>query len=167
MRAKQIPRAVKDIVRGRSRGTCEKCGEANAVHFHHRRPRGMGGSREELTNRASNLLHLCMPCHNWIELNRLAALDEGWLVKQGADPAQVSVSIRNGRWRLDDNGQVLPLAYGEWREIRACTRKSAFKDKGLAVRWARANAWRGYDTQSAYQCEHCGNYHLTTKEVDA
>lgn len=85
-RAQQISRPVRDLVKARSGGVCEVCGVAAAVHMHHRRPRGMGGSRAPSTNTASNLLHLCLACHTAIEsASRTRATSYGWLVPAAVD----------------------------------------------------------------------------------
>lgn len=55
----------------------------------------MGGSSALDTNSPANLLLLCgtgtTGCHGWIESNRTKALERGWLVLQGQDPATVRV----------------------------------------------------------------------------
>lgn len=76
----------------RSGGRCEVrinmvC-RGRAWTRHHRLPRGQGGS-----NDLSNLLHVCgdgtTGCHGYIEHNRTASYEAGWLVHMGMDPAQV------------------------------------------------------------------------------
>ena len=74
-----------DIVAVRSLGVCEKCGTARAEQMHHRQARGMGGSK--VRNGAENLLHLCSPCHAWVEANPAASYENGWKVRCGCDPA--------------------------------------------------------------------------------
>lgn len=66
------------------------------VHsFHHRQPRGAGGSSREGINSPANLLLVCgtgtTGCHGEIEANRTAAYAAGWLVKHPQDPAAVPV----------------------------------------------------------------------------
>lgn len=93
------------LLEDRSRGRCELCGEA-AVHTHHRRPRGMGSSRDEATNAPSNLLRLCAACHTNVESRRAEAFGFGWLVSQYMDPGDVAVLVgRGSRWvHLSDAG---------------------------------------------------------------
>ena len=107
--------AFSDVVRARvmarSGGFCEVrvagCWD-EASQIHHRRPRGMGGSRSPATGGAANACAACTPCHNHIEQNRVQARDKGWIVRQSADPAQVPV-YRYGRWvLLDDEGGITP-----------------------------------------------------------
>ena len=100
-----FPKRVRDIIAKRSQAMCERCGVSSAVQYHHRRPRGMGGSTSPDTNVASNALALCVACHNQIESNRDEALQMGWLVLQGATPAHMPV-LRRGDWvwLLDDGG---------------------------------------------------------------
>lgn len=70
---------------------------------HHRRPRGAGGSRRPDTDAAVNILVVCghgaSGCHGYIESRRTEAFDNGWLVRQGVDPATVAVLVdHESRW---------------------------------------------------------------------
>lgn len=83
------------------------CG-AEAIQVHHRRPRGEGGDPRPTTNRPSNLLHLCLKDHLWIESNREIARDVfGLLIpKSVEDPSTVPVVTRysTGPVLLDNEG---------------------------------------------------------------
>jgi hypothetical protein len=64
---------------------------------------------------ASNALALCHPCHVMAELNRERALDRGWLVRQGKNPADVPV-VYSGDWAiLADDGSVFRPPQGSGR----------------------------------------------------
>lgn len=95
MKAKQVPKRVRDDLWNRSGGLCEKCGVDPAEVAHHRRPRGMGGSRDAVTNTLANLLHVSNLCHLQIESNRADSLEKGWLVLQGQDPRVIPVCYRD------------------------------------------------------------------------
>lgn len=82
--------AVRALVRARARNMCEHCG-GNGQDIHHRRPRGMGGTKDPAANLPSNLVLLCRQCHVWFESHRSAALAAGWLVRQGHDPRLVAL----------------------------------------------------------------------------
>jgi 5-methylcytosine-specific restriction enzyme A len=86
---------------------CERCGEwADTIEVHHRRPRGMGGSRATDTNLVTNALALCPACHRHIEDHRDEAHAYGWLVAPGDDPADIPV-VRRQMWaRLLPDGGV-------------------------------------------------------------
>jgi 5-methylcytosine-specific restriction enzyme A len=102
-----FPRHVRELVRVRSNGFCERCGRITAdPQIHHRRPRGMGGSDREGTNTASNALWLCMPCHAWVESYRYEAYIEGFLVHQHHRPAMVPVHMPVGWTSLADDGSA-------------------------------------------------------------
>lgn len=66
--------AFSDVVRARvmarSGGFCEVrvngCWDEGS-QYHHRRPRGMGGSRSSVSGGAANCLFVCLPCHNALE----------------------------------------------------------------------------------------------------
>ncbi|OIN80191.1 hypothetical protein [Mycobacterium malmoense] len=85
--------------------------------MHHRRPRGMGGSRRPDTNTAANALAVCRRCHNRIESMRTWARGNGFVLPQHADPAAEPVWWRCGidgarakLWvLLSDNGDRIPV----------------------------------------------------------
>jgi len=106
-----FPKPVRDIINTRANNTCERCGlPALVLQHHHRRPRGAGGSKAADTNVASNALVVHPGCHTAIEENRAAAIDAGWLVRQGQHPADVPV-LRCGEWVLLDNyGYTTPTS---------------------------------------------------------
>lgn len=101
--------AVRTTIRQRSDGYCEKCGTRRGTQAHHRRPRGMGGSRLEDTNTASNALFLCHHCHLDIESRRDVAINHGWLVAQQNNPADIPVFYRGAWVYLDDLGNLQPI----------------------------------------------------------
>jgi 5-methylcytosine-specific restriction protein A len=103
----------------RSNSFCERCGcLALNGQAHHRRPRGMGGSRNPETNQAGNALWLCTTfdsvdggdgCHEWVESHRSEALEFGWLVPQHRTPSEVPV-LRRGLWvLLSNDGSYLTI----------------------------------------------------------
>lgn len=99
--------ATRELVRWRDRDRCRRCGVAT-WQIHHRRPRGMGGTRDPLTNGPANLVLLCgsgtTGCHGWVESHRAEARAAGWLVSKWADPAATPI-VHNGRTiYLDDRG---------------------------------------------------------------
>ena len=99
--------ATRELVRWRDRDQCRRCG-ATTWQIHHRRPRGMGGTRDPLTNGPANLVLLCgsgvTGCHGWVESHRAEARADGWLVSKWADPAAIPI-VHNGRTiYLDDRG---------------------------------------------------------------
>lgn len=102
---------VKQIVSWRSHGMCELdfCGPA--VQYHHRAPRGAGGTRLEWVNGAANGLHVSLACHARIESDREVAKDNGWLIpRNGLQVASEVPVLRRGRLvLLCDDGQILEL----------------------------------------------------------
>lgn len=74
----------------RSGGACEKCGRTTTTgSVHHRRPRGMGGTKHPAANDPANLLVLCgsgvTGCHGWVETHRDDAYARGLLLRTGMD----------------------------------------------------------------------------------
>ena len=113
-----FPKKVRNVVTLRANGFCEVCGVNEPVQLHHRRPRGMGGSKADDTNTAPNALAVCESCHRGIESDRDDALKFGWLVRQGANPAEVPV-FRRGQWVvLTDSGAVFMPANGPGRCLK-------------------------------------------------
>lgn len=101
-------------VKARSNGHCERCWQT-AVQIHHRKPRKLGGTRRTEINNLSNLVALCLDCHQWVESYRATARATGWLVPEWADPASVPLIDLGGTTRqLDDDGGVtlLPIPAG-------------------------------------------------------
>lgn len=93
-------------VQNRFAGRCARCGQVGWT-VHHRKPRGMGGSRDPAINSAANLLWLCgdgvRGCHGWIESNRNTARANGWLVPYAQDAATIPVLLWDGRRVLLDH----------------------------------------------------------------
>lgn len=104
MRRTGFPPLVRTLVLERSGGRCEICDEYDSdVELHHRRCRGMGSTRRPETNMPSNCLALCAHCHHCrVESYRAEAYDNGWLVRQSHNPADVPV-LRRGLWVVLDN----------------------------------------------------------------
>ncbi|MDF9718073.1 HNH endonuclease [Nocardioides sp. ChNu-153] len=119
---------VRRVVLGRADGCCEVCGRqlygddgwGSFPHsFHHRRPRGMGGTSRADANSPANLLLVCGSattpdgCHALIETQRVLALSTGWLLRQDEDPLQVAVVLHaypGERTYLHHDGGVRPAA---------------------------------------------------------
>lgn len=106
-------RRSQQVVKARAHMRCERCGALTAWtggQVHHRLPRGMGGSTASDIHSPANLLLLCLDCHTWVESNRTASYDAGWLVHRGTDPAQVPVELHTGRVILTTNGDYQETA---------------------------------------------------------
>lgn len=84
---------TKLIITARAMGMCEICRTAAIEQFHHRRPRGAGGTKRPETAWPSNGLALCSPCHTEVESQRKESLRLGYLVSQHWNPADVAVFL--------------------------------------------------------------------------
>lgn len=69
---------------------CARCGADLAdtgwgYSLHHRKPRGMGGTKDPRSNDPRNLIHLCgsgtTGCHGHVESHRTQAYETGWLLR--------------------------------------------------------------------------------------
>lgn len=91
---------------------CVRCGTYvgpfGDYSIHHRRPRGMGGSKRPDTNQPANLVTLCgsgvTGCHGWAESNRDEARALGLLLWQSQTPSAEPVRTHRGLLLLDDKG---------------------------------------------------------------
>lgn len=104
-----FPPEVRELVCERAKGCCERCHIATPdMQLHHRRPRGSGGSKAADTNTASNAVLVCARCHRDIESQRKNSLHYGWLVRQGAKPAEIPIWMEWQWVLLTNEGQVIP-----------------------------------------------------------
>jgi DNA-directed RNA polymerase subunit N (RpoN/RPB10) len=97
-------------------GRCVCCGQSLGADWQgqHRRARGNGGSRDPLTASAANALAMTREHHAYAEANPGWALERGYRVPQGTDPATVPVQLWTGqRVLLDHQGGVRPYLTGE------------------------------------------------------
>jgi hypothetical protein len=96
---------------------CVRCGfliDPGNYSIHHRKPRGMGGTKDPAISRLSNLLALCgsgtTGCHGWVESSRRLAYERGFLLHHN-DNAKTTPVFTYAGWRLFDNdGNVLEVA---------------------------------------------------------
>lgn len=100
-----FPPDVRELVADRAAGICEKCGQAAATQLHHRRPKGIGGSRLADTNTTVNALAVCSLCHAEIHAKPDWSKVHGWLVSQGRAPAAIPVHLHHGWSVLDTAGR--------------------------------------------------------------
>lgn len=96
-----------ELVLKRSRGVCEVCGSLGE-QIHHRKPRGMGGSKDPAINSPANLLLLCSRCHAGVESDRDDARERGLLVRFDSLPTVTPVLLQRGRVLLTDEGDCEP-----------------------------------------------------------
>lgn len=104
-----IPRKVRDLVIDRDDHCCVVCSRwAEGGSIHHRRPKGIGGSRRGDTNTPPNLVLLCgsgtTGCHSRVHSEPAWSEPLGLLLRQWDDPA-----LRPVRWH---GGMVLLTATG-------------------------------------------------------
>lgn len=106
----RMPHETVYLVRARAQGRCERCGTADSLRwsFHHRIPRGMGGSKDPRLNLPSNILLLCGSgtegCHGWVESHRNEAREQGLLLYRDDDASELPAELRYGSVFLDDVG---------------------------------------------------------------
>ena len=112
MAKQRMPQATVNAVQVRSQARCERCGKSDSLRWslHHRKPRGMGGSRDPLINSPANVILLCGSgtegCHGWVESNREQSYELGLLVHRMDDPEEMPVTLRYGEVYLDAVGGV-------------------------------------------------------------
>lgn len=103
---------TRDLIRQRADNRCEVCGTRMLTYgqIHHRRPRGMGGTRRKDASSPSNGLYVHPDCHARIESNRKRAAYLGWLVGWGRDVESAEVRLWDGWFLLLPDGSRLPYA---------------------------------------------------------
>lgn len=105
-------RDAAQTVAARSNNTCEVCSDP-ASEFHHRRPRGMGGTSDPYQHSPANLLHVCPNCHAWIESHSQIAYDMGWKIRHNQTPPD-EVRVRyQSQWALLDNTGTVDYDYDQ------------------------------------------------------
>lgn len=104
----------------RANGLCELSGALlpggpdGPWEAHHRRPKGMGGTRRENEDTVGNLLALVQRVHNLapdsVHMSPMRSRRYGWLVsKHVEDPASVPVVLHDGRVVLLGQRGYIPL----------------------------------------------------------
>ena len=108
----QVPQRTKEKVRDRADGKCEVCGKYDpGCNFHHRRAKGMGGTRNPRIHDAQNLIFACglgntSGCHGDIHGNPAYSKAMGWIVSRFSpyEPEQVPVRLWDGMFWLNPDG---------------------------------------------------------------
>lgn len=98
------------LVRARSGGRCEICGEREATQWHHRKNRSQGGRWDVV-----NGLDLCAWCHGRVTDTRTQYYLLGWCVERDIDPALVPVQLWHGLYLLTAAGDYA-AAYSDLDE---------------------------------------------------
>jgi hypothetical protein len=111
-----ITLANREIIRERSGGQCELCRSRDATNMHHRRPRGMGGTKRDIHTPAW-ILHVCGSgthgCHGLIESRRALAYTNGWLLRNHEHPSTTPAWLFRSLFViLTDKGTYEPWGQG-------------------------------------------------------
>lgn len=113
----EVPQRIRDAVLARDKWRCTYCGipiDRLNYSLHHRRPRGMGGSRRLHT--MANLVTLCGSgvdgCHGVVERDRPTSRRTGWLVPNGKTPDQWPVLRRTP---IDPDDPYSESVIGWWQ----------------------------------------------------
>lgn len=119
--AKPKPLRVDDETRftvlARANYKCERCYRdflGYPVSVHHRRPRMMGGSKDEMLHKSANLIVLCgsgtSGCHGWVESNRAKARELGFLIQKIESATEIPFQdVSQVWWQIDNDGQKRQL----------------------------------------------------------
>jgi len=103
---------AKQTVLLRDNGRCLLCRAHEPLDVHHRRARGMGGTK--VRDRLANLVTLCRSCHDRIEAYPDQARALGYRLDRGDDPEDVAVwaatAVGDGWTRLGDDGSVTHMS---------------------------------------------------------
>jgi hypothetical protein len=107
-----IPKNVRRMVTERDMGLCVHCGTP-AVHIHHRRLKGMGGTSAEHAHCPCDLVSVCLEHHDRAHRDRFFGLAEGLIVPASTPlPGLLPVMIHGPQ---DGNGaRAYPTCDGRW-----------------------------------------------------
>lgn len=97
--SRPIPNGVRRLVRARSHGDCEMCGQRDPLQLHHRKQRSVGGA-----HLVSNLLHLCNRCHVQVHQRMEHSLQTGRIIHSWASSLTSPVLLTRGWVYLDEDG---------------------------------------------------------------
>ena len=78
------------------------------AQIHHRKPRGMGGTKNPESRSVANGLYVHFHCHSRIESNRSESLENGWLIPQSGECSQ-PIRLHYGWVVLNPDGSVSEL----------------------------------------------------------
>lgn len=124
-----VTRDTRTLVLIRDDYSCVRCNRpvmGGDYSLHHRRPRGMGGSKRADTDLAGNLITLCgsgtTGCHGWVESHRSEASGWGYIVPQNAVPASIPVRYGDQWAQITDSGRLATVATGDRRCVD-CSRQ--------------------------------------------
>jgi 5-methylcytosine-specific restriction protein A len=96
---------TRKTIEQRAAGMCEVCGSTvRTPQIHHRKPRGMGGTKKVESRSPANGLYVHLACHERIERNRTDAYTNGYLVHQYDSSEQIPVLTARGWVLLLDDG---------------------------------------------------------------
>ena len=84
---------------------CERCGSRDAMSHHHRRKRSHGGGHAP-----SNIVLLCITCHDWAESHADEARPQGWVLGPLDDPTGIPIEHAALKMPVlfDDDGNLTP-----------------------------------------------------------
>lgn len=98
---------VRELIYQRAGWRCELCGlRVDVGQVHHRRPRGMGGSKNAIVGSCANGVLLHPRCHARIESHRSWAQSIGFLVSASQQPDKVPVRRFDGWVYLGEDGSL-------------------------------------------------------------
>lgn len=84
---------VKQKIAERDQNKCVRCA-CPATDCHHRKPRKMGGTRNNNTVYGyANLISLCRTCHIWVHTHPAGSYQTGFLVRENENPETVPVTV--------------------------------------------------------------------------
>lgn len=114
----KVSEETRQMIFDRANFKCERCKggpDAFGWSVHHRVPRRMGGSRDEMLHKPANLILLCgsgvSGCHGWVESYRDKAKHQGYLLHQVSSAEEIPfIDSRGNPWLIDNEGGKIKFA---------------------------------------------------------
>lgn len=95
---------VRKLILRRDDWCCARCGN-EATDVHHRKLKGMGGTRDEETAYGyANLISVCRFCHSWIHAHPTDSYNAGYLVHSWEYPEHTFIITKHGMLTLRADG---------------------------------------------------------------
>jgi len=161
---------LRHTVAEKAKGRCRRCRRAASLTAHHIRPRSEGGR-----NTLGNLIALCAPCHDWVEI-RLDEKDSVYLRTRSGIEGSYPESVEAGDEfpsmptdPMDDEAWRLYHSITASRpkpKLRLLPKPAPRKPRRESVQERKPEPWQPPTYHPANQCGACGEDFSSLRNFD-